>query len=314
MKLLRAIDKVITFPQGTVATIGNFDGVHRGHQALLAALKLQAAQTNLPLIVLLFEPQPGEYFQGKEAPARLSSLREKLELLKKLEVDYVYCLKFDANLAAMPAEQFAENYIFSLLKAKYLLVGEDFRFGQGRQGDLALLKQLGEEKGCFIQSFSDFSLENTRVSSTKIRQALKLGKLKEAYNLLGRNYSICGRVKPGDGRGRQWGIPTANLNLARQTLALTGVFCVRVRRESGQWFQGVANLGTRPSVDGSKVILEINLFNFDDNLYGERLEVFFLDKLRDEIKFSSIDALIAQIKQDINEAKLKFAHTNLTIE
>lgn len=306
MKLLHGLNSIPFFANGTVATIGNFDGVHLGHQALLAQLRRQADRAQLPMVLLLFEPQPGEYFLGQQAPARLSSLREKLQVLKKCNVDYVYCLKFNKRLALMPADVFAQHYFFSLLQVKYLLVGEDFRFGRQRMGDISLLKGMGEKAGCVIQPFPDFSLENVRVSSTKIRDALAKGELERASVLLGRTFSLCGRVIKGDGRGKQWGIPTANLSMHRLSLPLKGVFCVQVWRERGGWVQGVANLGRRPTVDGTKNVLEIHLFDFDQNLYGEMLQVFFLHKLRDEIKFSSVDALITQIHDDVVAARTQF--------
>ncbi|MBA3535573.1 MAG: bifunctional riboflavin kinase/FAD synthetase [Tatlockia sp.] len=297
--------------------MGNFDGVHLGHQALLKTLRSEATRLQLPLVVLLFEPQPAEYFRPQQAPARLTSLREKLAVLKFSKVDYVYCLKFNEALALMSAQTFAENYFFSLLNSKYLLIGEDFRFGQGRLGDVSLLQKLGANYGCTVQTFPDFSINNKRVSSTNIRDALAQGELQAASELLGRTFSLCGRVVKGDGRGRQWGIPTANLAMHRLKLPLKGVFCVQVRTK-GKLFKGVANLGSRPTVDGSKNILEINLFDFDESLYGEMLEVFFLHKLRNEVKFSSVDALIAQIHDDVARARAEFVSRrfilNLAVE
>jgi riboflavin kinase / FMN adenylyltransferase len=303
MKLLRGLDKILSFENGTVATIGNFDGVHLGHQALLAALRKRADKVKLPMVVLLFEPQPNEYFHGLKAPARLTSLREKLDVLRLCQVDYVCCLKFNETLALMPAQDFAKHYFFSSLQVKYLLIGEDFHFGQGRRGDVQLLQEIGNKTGCFVQIFPNFSLENDRVSSTKIRDALAQGQLAQASEFLGRTFNLCGRVTKGEGRGRQWGIPTANLSMHRLILPLKGVFYVQVQRGKGEWLQGVANLGSRPTVDGRKNILEIHLFDFDENLYGEMLRVFFLHKLRDEVKFLSVDALIAQIYNDITAAK-----------
>lgn len=306
MKLLRRLTNFPDFAKGAVTTIGNFDGVHLGHQALLRTLKAEACRLQLPLVLFLFEPQPAEFFRPDEAPARLTSLREKLEMLKFCEVDYVFCLKFDKKLALMPAQTFAENYFFSVLKSKYLLIGEDCRFGQNRLGDVHLLQELGAKLDCKVATFPNYSIHNNRVSSTKIRNALAEGELKTASEFLGRTFSLCGRVIKGDGRGRQWGIPTANLTMHRLKLPLKGVFCVQVSLSGGILLNGVANLGSRPTVDGSKNILEIHLFDFDDDLYGKMLQVFFLHKLRDEIKFSSVDTLIAQIHDDIARARLQF--------
>ena len=303
MKLLRGFQQVEALARGAVVTIGNFDGVHLGHQALLALLREEATRLQLPMVVLLFEPQPGEYFQGQQAPARLSSLREKLQVLRQSGVDYVFCLKFDQMLASMPAPQFAEQYIFSTLNAVHLLIGEDFRFGKGRTGDFTLLKTLGIKKSCVVQTFPDFYVDEQRVSSTKIRLALSRSDMTCATTLLGRPYSLSGRVIHGRGLGRQWGIPTANLKPHAHQLPLKGVFCVAVKRQGKPMLSGVANIGSRPTVEGTKNVLEIHLFDLDESLYGEFLQVYFLHQLRDEIKFSSVDLLIQQIHADIAAAK-----------
>jgi riboflavin kinase / FMN adenylyltransferase len=303
MKLLRGLQRIPELTCGVAATIGNFDGVHLGHQALLKELRRQADAHHLPVLVMLFEPQPGEYFRREKAPARLSTLREKINVLADLGVDYVYCLNFNDYLATMAATEFAKYIVFSLIQAKYLLIGQDFRFGQGRIGDFNLLQQMGNEASCTVECFSDFSMNAQRVSSTKIRQALDQGQLDGAASLLGRSYSICGRVFHGNKRGRQWGIPTANINLSRTTLPLKGVFCVKVERPGNLPLTGVANIGCRPTVDGVKNILEVHIFDFDESLYGEMLKVSFLHKLRDEIKFASVDDLVAQIHMDTAAAK-----------
>ncbi len=304
MKLLHGFQSIAELSLGIVATIGNFDGVHRGHQALLALLRAQASRLKLPMLVMVFEPQPSEHFQGKHAPARLSTLREKIQVLRQCGADYVWCLKFDEHLASMPAVEFAEHYIFSLLRANYLLIGEDFRFGHDRAGDVDLLKELGGQHACHVEKFSDFFIDTQRVSSTNIRQALNEGKLEYAAKLLGRPYSMLGRVIKGDGRGRQWGVPTANLKMHDKILPLRGVFCVRVKRDGKPLLSGVANIGCRPTIDGTKNSLEIHLFDTNESLYGETLQVYFLHKLRDEIKFSSVDDLIAQIHKDVAAAKI----------
>lgn len=315
MKLLRGgLNQNPFFAEGTVATIGNFDGVHLGHQALLKQIKSKALKLQLPLVIMLFEPQPGEFFKGQQAPARLSSLREKLDILSQCQVDYVYCLRFKKELAEMSARDFAKTYIFSLLKARYLLIGDDFRFGCGRHGDVPLLEELGQSENCQVETFPDFIQTNQRVSSTKIREVLSMGKLEDASRLLGRSYSFCGRVITGHGRGTKWGIPTANLAMTRLALPMTGVFCVQVRvASSGVLLNGVANLGRRPTVDGTKNVLEIHLLDFNQNLYGQMLTVYFLHKMRDEVKFESQGALIDQIHNDIAAAKNWFNRLLLKI-
>lgn len=303
MKLLRGLQQITELNAGSVATIGNFDGVHRGHQALLESLREHASRMQLPMLVILFEPQPGEYFNKQTAPARLYRLREKLNALRQLGVDYVYCLKFGAQLATMLPEDFAEQFIFSRLNIKHLLLGGDFRFGRERSGDLILLKEIGHKWGAVVDTCPNFCVNDERVSSTQIRHALQLGELNRAQALLGRAYSLCGRVMHGQGIGRKWGVPTANLSVHRGTLPLSGVFCVSVKRQGKPLLAGVANMGRRPTIDGSKNVLEVHIFDFNESLYGEILEVFFLHKLREEIKFSSVDALIAQIHADVAAAR-----------
>ncbi|MDP3706424.1 MAG: bifunctional riboflavin kinase/FAD synthetase [Legionellaceae bacterium] len=306
MKLIRTLQKNKEFSIGSVAAIGNFDGVHRGHQMLLAALREQATHLQLPMVVILFEPQPREFFQKREAPPRLTRLREKVHVLRDCGVDYVYCLRFNEQLAHRSPVEFAEHVIFLNLNVKYLLVGDDFRFGRNRQGDVALLKQLAQKSGCVVDKCPDFLMEEERVSSTQVRQALQLGEFERVTSLLGRLYSTCGRVMYGDARGRQWGVPTANLKMTQAALPLKGVFCVRVQREGYPLLSGVANVGQRPTIDGTKQVLEVHLFDVNESLYGERLQVFFLHKLRDEVKFPSLDALIAQIHLDLLSAKAYF--------
>ncbi|CAM4487400.1 MAG: Bifunctional riboflavin kinase/FMN adenylyltransferase [Legionella sp.] len=311
MRLLRGVHHFSVFDKGVVATLGNFDGVHLGHQHLIKTLRAKANALNLPLVLILFEPQPREYFQKEQAPARLSGLREKLDVLRRCQVDYVYCIKFDDAFAQTTATEFARNYLFSTLNIKHLLVGEDFRFGKNREGDVNLLQQLSSEYACDVDVYSDFCINEDRISSTKIRTALDAGDLETAAKYLGRIYSICGRVVHGAQRGRQWGIPTANIGLRRLSVPLQGVYAVKARLATQEIAYGVANIGRRPTVDGTKCVLEVHLFDFEQSIYGELVQVFFLHKLRDEVKFTSVDALIEQIRDDIEVAKT-FVN-NLTI-
>lgn len=297
------------FAKGTVATIGNFDGVHAGHLSMLQQLKDKSITLGLPLVVVLFEPQPGEYFCEPAPKPRLSSLREKLAALTCAGVDYVCCLRFNKQFAQISSVDFANN-LLSCLQLKYLLVGEDFRFGYQREGDVSRLRQITTEHGCELQVFSDFLYKTKRISSTIIREALQAGNLSLANTLLGRPYKLCGRVVRGAGRGQQWGIPTVNIHLGRRMPALVGVFCVQVQGP-GILVNGVANLGTRPTVDGSRFVLEVHLLNWDNDLYGTLLQVFFLQKLRPEMKFDTIDALLSQIHTDISAAKAVFHQREL---
>lgn len=306
MKLVRGVSHKNKFDPGVVATIGNFDGVHLGHQHLISSLKLKADSLNLPLVLILFEPQPQEFFKKDQAPARLSSLREKLDIFAQLKVDYVYCIRFDQALAQTSATDFIAHHLVTILNIKYLLVGADFRFGSNREGDVQLLKTLSATQHCEVHTAEDFLVDQKRVSSTKIRQALEHNNFELAAQFLGRPYSMSGRVIKGDGRGRLWGIPTANLSVHRLSLPLKGVFVVEVCLE-GAIIQGVANIGKRPTVQGIKNVLEIHLFNFNQMIYGKLVQVEFLHKLRDEVKFTTVDALIAQIHQDIAAAKVFFS-------
>jgi riboflavin kinase / FMN adenylyltransferase len=306
MRLLRGVWGHALREEGTVATIGNFDGVHLGHQALLHALKKEARERALPTLVVLFEPQPHEYFQGLHAPARLSNFKEKWHQLSQLGIDYLCCLRFNETLASMSAEAFARQLIFSRLRVKTLLIGQDFRFGAGRVGDVALLEQEARRTESKLCVYPEVVEHAARISSTRVRQALSEGKLQVATELLGHLYSIRGRVIVGAGLGRTFGVPTANVHLGRTVLPMMGVFCVHVRRLDGTLHQGVANLGRRPTVDGLSNSLEVHLFDFDGSLYGEVLHVFFVHRLRGEKKFPSLEALITQIKCDIVEAKVLF--------
>lgn len=301
MKLLRGEQHCALYNNGIVATIGNFDGVHLGHQSLIKTLKAKANELNLPLVLILFEPQPKEYFQKEQAPARLSTLREKLQALKTYGVDYVYCINFNSKLAHTSAKEFIDHYLVNLLKVRYLLVGDDFKFGTNREGDVRLLKEACSRERCEVHIYPELQIHEERISSTRVRTALQQGDLNLAAQFLGRTYSLCGRVIKGDGRGRQWGIPTANIGLHRLALPLSGVFVVRVKFQ-GRLVAGVANIGKRPTVDGTKNVLEVHLLDFNESLYGELVQVFFLHKLRNEVKFTTVDALITQIHNDIAAA------------
>lgn len=305
MKLLHGLKNSALLPSGVVATIGNFDGVHRGHQALLVSLKLQAIRLKCPMLVILFEPQPCEFFQPEQAPVRLMGLREKLQAFSVMGVDYVCCLKFNEHFSQMTAAEFAEHVIFKSLHVNYLVVGSDFRFGRNRSGDVELLTMMSKQYGAEVETFPDFIKDNGRISSTSIRQALHKGNLDDAASSLGRPYGLCGRVIKGDGRGRQWGIPTVNIAMRRAELPLAGVFSVIVKRQDNSVYRGVANIGRRPTVAGNnKLSVEIHLLDFNEQIYGEMLEVQFIYKIRNEMKFGSVDELINQIHRDIEIARV----------
>jgi len=258
----------------------------------------------LPATVITFEPQAMEYLAPDAAPARLTRLREKLAALADCGIEQVVLLEFGPKLARMGAREFVRELLVNGLSARYLLVGDDFRFGHGRGGDFRLLRKMGREHGFAVENLHTITDGDKRVSSTRIREALARGDFAFAHRLLGRTYRICGRVEHGDKRGRNIGFPTANLNLRRLVSPLRGVYAVMVRGIADRPWPGVANLGTRPTVDGgARYLLEVYLFDFSGNLYGRHLEVEFRHKLRDEEKFESFDELKIQIGQDSTTAR-----------
>ncbi len=303
MELIRGLHNLRERHRGCVATIGNFDGVHLGHQTVLGQLSEKAAELGVPSVVITFEPYPLEYFAPQKAPPRLTRLREKIKALTRYAVDRVLCLQFDRKLAAMPAMDFIEKLLIKGLDVKYLVVGDDFRFGNKRQGDFAMLQQAGKLHGFQVVNLHTFMVDGMRVSSTRIREALSTGDLGIAEKLLGRPYRMCGRVAHGDKRGRTIGFPTANIHLHRNNTPVSGVYAVEMFGIEGEPQQGVANVGTRPTVDGTRSLLEVHLFDFDRDIYGAYVNIEFVHKLRDEKKFDSFDVLKEQILRDAAEAR-----------
>lgn len=284
-------------------TIGNFDGVHLGHQAMLHKLRHEAAMRGLQSSVIVFEPHPREFFAPDSAPVRLTNLREKLEQFAVLGVDRVQVCRFDQRFAAMSPEAFI-HALHDKLNARYVLIGDDFRFGSGRSGDFAQMEKIGDECGFAVDAMHSVMNEDVRISSTAVRLALAHGDLRTAQRYLGRPYSISGRVVHGDAKGRQLGYPTANIQMRHNRAPLTGVFVVRARLEGGDWLRGVASLGVRPTLkNDNKPVLEVHLFDFDEQIYDRHLHVDFLHKLRDEKKFAGLDALVEQIALDAAQAK-----------
>lgn len=301
MQLIRDLGR--THQRGMVATIGGFDGVHRGHQALLHTLQAKGRELGMPTAVISFEPSPREYFMGEAAPARLQRFREKFATLREMGIDKFVCLHFGERLRALSAAQFAEQILRDALGVRWLVVGADFKFGRERQGDVAMLVELGTRFGFGLSEFSSHLLAGERVSSTLIREALASGNLGRAEQLLGRRYAISGRVVHGQKLGRKLGFPTANLRLHRRVIPLNGVFAVRASGAGLQSAAAVASLGTRPVVNGVEPLLEVHVFNYDNDLYGQQLQVEFVARLRDELWFPSLDALVTQIKQDALQAQ-----------
>jgi riboflavin kinase/FMN adenylyltransferase len=303
LRLIRGLHNLRPADRGCVATIGNFDGVHLGHRTVFQRLLARGQALGLPATVITFEPQPMEFFAPDAAPARLTRLREKVAAIADDGIERIMLLEFGPRLARMGAPAFIQRLLVEGLGARFLLVGDDFRFGHNREGDYALLQAAGREHGFDVENLHTIKHADERISSTRIREALARGDLEQARHLLGRPYCICGRVAHGDKRGRSIGFPTANINLHRRTSPLRGVFAVNVHGLGEAPLPGVANIGRRPTVDGTEERLEVHLFGFDQDIYGAHLSVEFRLRLRDEQRFESFDALKVQIARDAAAAR-----------
>jgi riboflavin kinase/FMN adenylyltransferase len=292
---------------GCVATIGSFDGVHLGHRAILQQLIDKSAEYELPSVVMIFEPQPQEFFSGEQAPARLMRLREKVEAFIEAGVDRVFCLQFNRSLRSLSASDFIDQVLVSGLGVHCLVVGDDFRFGHDRSGNYHLLAQAGVQYGFEVLDTHTLEYQGERISSTRIRLALERADFLLAEKLLGKPFQIEGRVVYGQRLGTQLGIPTANVHLYRYRAPLSGVYVVEVLWDDRR-LPGVANVGVRPTVgDLVKPVLEVHLLDFDEQLYGQRIQVEFKDKVREEAKFSSLDDMVKEIHNDIAVARHYFS-------
>lgn len=297
--------------RGCVATIGSFDGVHLGHRAILRQLTDAAHQHGLPAVVIIFEPQPHEFFSRERAPARLMRLREKVQALFDAGVQRILCLRFNDELRALSAREFIDRILVKGLGIRHIVVGDDFRFGCDRRGDFNLLQTVGQEQGFTVSDSCTLEVAGARVSSTRIREALEAGDFALAEQLLGRPYRITGRVGYGRQLGRELGVPTANVQLRRYRSPLHGVFAVKARLPDGRTYPGAANVGVRPTVSGDpQPLLEVHLLDFSGSLYGQMIEVEFHGKLREEQKFESVDKLREQLQKDIAQAKQFFQPKN----
>ncbi|MDO9053286.1 MAG: bifunctional riboflavin kinase/FAD synthetase [Gallionella sp.] len=304
MQILRGLYSPDTRP--VALTIGNFDGVHLGHQALLNELKTAAQARGLLTAVVIFEPHPREFFTPLQAPARLSSLREKLELFAELGIDRVHVCRFNARFAQMSATDFV-HILHEKLSAKFVLIGDDFHFGSGRSGDFALLEKISTQHDFTAQAVHSVMHDGVRISSTVVRASLAAGQLRTAQHYLGRHYSISGRVVHGDGVGHKLGFPTANIQMKHNRPPLSGIYVVQVHAETFGVLQGVSSLGVRPTVkQDAKPVLEVHLFEFAQQIYGKHLRVEFLQKLRDEEKYPNLETLTRQIALDVENAKKWF--------
>ena len=303
MQIVRGLHNLRPSLRGCVATIGNFDGVHLGHQSILARLAARGVEHGLPTCVLTFEPNPREYFDPANAPARLMRLRDKAAALAAIGIDRFVVLRFDEQLRRWDGREFIARVLDEAMGVRHLVIGQGFRFGRGRSGDVPLLVSEGEVRGFGVDAVGAFLRDGERVSSTAIRAALGSGDLALARQLLGRDYRMSGKVILGARLGRTLGYPTANMRLHRRVTPLSGVFALRVAGVDGGLRDGVASLGTRPTVGGTGLLLETHVFDYDGDLYGRYLAVDFVERLRGEEKFSSVDVMVEQMHRDARRAR-----------
>lgn len=306
MKVISDLNSIARSASKCVATIGNFDGVHLGHQQLLKLLVEKARELQLPSTVISFNPHPLEFFMPDRAPTRLTSTDEKAELIGRLGVDRLVVLQFNREFANTEPEDFLENVLERKLGVEQIIVGDDFRFGKGRRGDFAMLTEFGNRRGIRIERMESMLVQNERVSSRQIRTCLAEGDLQKAKDLLGRDFSMSGVVERGDGNGAKWNIPTANVFPAYQNVPVLGVFVVEVDGITEKPVPGAANIGIRPTVGGKRVVLETHLLDYEGDLYGRMIRIRFIKKLREEQKFPSIDAMLVEIRKDIEESRKYF--------
>lgn len=315
-QLIRGLYNLQPQHRKCVATIGSFDGVHRGHRAIIARLRTRAQALGLPSTAIIFEPQPHEFFAAEKAPARLMRFREKVSALFDAGIDQVLCLQFNDSLRRLTGDEFIQRVLLSGLDIQHLVLGDDFRFGCDRSGDYQLLQRAGRAHGFSVENTATLEIAGARVSSTRIRQALECGDFALAQTLLGKPYCISGRVSYGRALGHRLGAPTANVHLHRYRSPLVGVYTVLVRAVTGpplgsEPLAGVANVGFRPTVEavrqGLRPLLEVHLLDFDGALYGRELSVQFCHKLREEEKFASLEILEKKIAGDIANARRWFA-------
>jgi len=303
MELVRGLQNIPKAARGCVLTVGNYDGVHLGHQQMIGAVKRRAAELSTAATVLVFEPSSKEFIDPDGAPARLTRWREKFAALRALGVDRLVTLRFDEHVRAMTPQSFVDELIVGSLGARHVVVGDDFRYGREACGTIDSLRAAGREHGFGVERMDPFILDGVRVSSTAVRERLERADYAGAARLLGRPYRMTGRVAHGTELGRTLGFPTANLRLMRRRSPTWGVLAVRVYGIEAGALEGVASLGTRPTVNGNEPLLEVHIFDFSGDLYGRLIEVEFVAKLRDEVKFESLDAMMVQMKVDAAQAR-----------
>ncbi len=289
-----------------VLTIGNFDGFHQGHQQLIEKLQAEGRRLNCPTAVVTFEPQPKEFFNREAQVPRLMRFQEKWNIFEEKKIDYLICLQFKTKLAEFPAEEFVKKILLSQLGMKSIVIGDDFAFGSKRKGNIELLQEMGKINQFAVTGMPSLLFAGKRISSTWVRQALIENNLQLAAELLGRPYFLCGRIVHGDKRGREWGIPTANITLKNKRVCVDGIYAVHVQGLRASPVPGVASVGIRPMFPQQGMLLEVHLLDFEQDIYGKRIKVEFLEKIRDEKKFASTAELIAQIEQDIQVTRRRF--------
>ncbi len=304
--VIRGLCNIHSAPKNAVVTMGNFDGMHIGHQALLQATIQKARALGTQSLVMLFEPQPYEFFAKNQAAARLTRWREKYCFLRAIGIDHVFVIRFNQSFAELPAEQFIENILIQTLQIKHIMLGDDFHFGHKRQGDYRLMQKYAEKAGFTAEQIPSVLLIGERVSSTRVRKALALADHALVERLLGRPYSMEGRVVYGDKRGRLMGFPTANIYLHRAIPPVQGVYIVRMQNIAEKSLPGVANVGIRPTIGGTRSLLEVHLFDFNQDIYGRHVKVEFVEKLRNEQRYPNLNLLIEQIAKDAKAARAYF--------
>lgn len=304
--VIRGLANIASAPKNSIVTLGNFDGVHIGHQALLKKTVEKARELKTTSLAMIFEPQPFEFFAKTPPAPRLTRWREKFSLLAKTGIDAVLVIRFNRQFANLTAENFIQQVLKEGLEAKHIIVGDDFHFGRGREGNFNFLKTIGQRFGISVENMPSIILHDKRVSSTEVRKALALSNHELVKELLGHTYSMQGRVVYGDQRGRQMGFPTANIYLHRVATPVQGVYIVRMHGIAKKGLPGVANVGIRPTIGGTRSLLEVHLFDFSEEIYGRHVEIEFCEKIRDEKRYPNLDLLIEQIGKDAIDARLYF--------
>lgn len=302
MLLITDLNKITSKFSNSIITLGNFDGLHLGHQALIKMIIDRARETGAVSLVVTFRPHPLKILAPDKCPPLISIYEEKIKLFEKLGIDVLVKIPFTLDFSSMTPKDFVKNILYDLLGAKEIFVGSNYRFGKGREGNIRMLKELGEELGFKVREVEQVSLNGEVISSTKIRNLLKDGNVEHAARLLGRDYAITGVVIKGDGRGKGLGFPTANIASKHAIIPSDGVYAVRLFARD-KYYDGVANIGLRPTFEKKELAIEVHIFDFNEDLYGEEISVFFIKKIREEKRFENIDALIKQINADIGVAK-----------